>query len=380
MRPFSFDIDTGGACNLRCPSCAQGNVREHRLPHAFMAPELLAKIIAKAKSECLLTRVNLFVWSEPLLHPRLPELIRVVQEAGVACHLSSNLNLLPDADAIMAADPASFKVSVSGFTQQSYGFTHRGGDIERVKTHLLELVAAKQRARAKTRIYVNFHRYRHNLREELPLREWLAGIGVDFEPIWAQMLPLEKVLGVLGAGDFDFPLTEEDHRLIDHLALPLRQTLEMAQHYRHQPCPLRDRQFSIDCQGNVQLCCGGFDNRRFTVGNFLALSLAQIQRRREEHPICGLCMHHGAHVYMTFGAPEMDHLALANIPPEEAKRLGQELRGKRLRQRLDRWYRKSPLTLPPGGEAAVLNQLHRLHRLAARVRHGWPGRTGRKPS
>jgi MoaA/NifB/PqqE/SkfB family radical SAM enzyme len=376
MKSFSFDIDVVGACNLRCPSCPQGNVKDYRLPHGQMEPELLRRIVAKAKSECLVTGIQLFFWAEPLLHAKLPELIRIVQDAGIPCHLSSNLNILPDADGIMAANPASFKISASGFTQEVYGITHRGGDIERVKKNMVELVAAKARNRATTRIYLNFHRYRHNLKEEPLLRDFLGENGIDFEPIWAQFLPLEKVLSCVDESAFDSPLTAEDHQLIESLALPPGPALELAKQHNRQPCPLREKQISIDFQGNVQLCCAAFDARRFAIGNFLAMSLDEIQAVRENHPTCTLCMHHGAHVYMTYGASEFDDLALANVAPEDAKLLDlrYEFAVKRMKRYLDSLYRKLPFVLSPAQEAVLVSQINRMQRLVSRVRHVLAGR------
>lgn len=371
MKAYSFDIDVVSACNLRCPSCAQGNVTGYRIPPVHIDPQLLRQIIAKARSECTVTRVQLFVWGEPLLHPHLPELIRIVQEAGIPCHVSSNLNLLPDADSIMAVNPASFKVSLSGFTPETYGYTHRGGDIERVKSNLAELSAAKRRQRASTRIYVTFHRYRHNLRDEPPLRSFLAGLGIDCETIWAQLLPLEKVLRYVDAQAFDFPLTSEDHQLIAHLALPLGPALALARQHKEAPCPLRDRQYSIDALGNARLCCAGFDPRQFTIGAFLDMPLSRIQALREKHPICGQCMAHGAHVYMTGGVPALDDLALANLADEDVALLDlrYELAVQRMKRRLDSFYRCLPVTLSPVMEAALTSRVNRVQQLVARSRH-----------
>jgi organic radical activating enzyme len=375
MKAYSFDIDIVGACNLRCPSCAQGNVKEYRLPHGQMEPQLLREILAKAKKECRVTSVQLFVWGSPLLHSRLPEMIRIVNEAGLPCNLSSNLNVRHDADAIMAANPASFKISMSGFTQEVYGITHCGGDVERVKRHMKELAEAKARQGAATRIYVCFHRYRHNLKEEPLLREFAARLGIGFEPIWAQLLPVCKVLRFVDDTAFDFALTAADRQLIEHLALPLGKALELAQRYRHQPCPLRDRQYSIDWQGNAWLCCAGFDARRFTIGPFLEMPLARIQELRENHANCTLCMSHGAHVYMTYGAPGLDELALANLDPEDVELLDlrYEIAARRMKRRIDTFYRRLPVQLSPAAEAALVRQVNRAQGLMARIRHALGG-------
>ena len=340
MKRFAFDIDVAGACNLRCPSCPQGNIGDYRLPNGLMTPELLERILRKAKSESRVSAVGLFSWAEPLLHPGLPDLVRIVRDFGISCFLSSNLNILPDADAIMAANPFSFRISVSGFTQKVYGYTHRGGNIDRVKKHMIELAAAKKRNNADTRIYVYYHRYRHNLKEEPLMREFAAELGIGFQPVWALMFPIEKILGYADPAASDFPLTEDDRRLIDSLALPLGEALKISEKFRSRRCSLRDAQISLDCQGNTQLCCGIFDAAKFTLGNYLDMPIDEIQMIRQGHGMCERCMRSGAHVYVIQDAAELDELALTNIAPEDVKLLGlrQEIAQKRMRRRLEKLY------------------------------------------
>lgn len=377
MQKFNFDIDVTGACNLRCPCCPQGNIRDYRLPHGFMEPELLARIVRKAASECLVTGISLFNWTEPLLHPRLTELIRIVQNADIPCHLSSNLNLLPDADAIMAANPASFKISTSGFTQEVYGSFHRGGDIERVKRNMVELAEAKKRNNAITRIFVSFHRYRNNLKEEPLMRDFAAGLGFDFEPAWALMFPLEKILAYVEEEVQDFPLTEEDQQLIDRLAFPLKETLAAAQKHHSQPCCLRDTQISLDFQGNVILCCGVFDAGQFTLGNYITMPLDEIQEIRQSHSMCKRCMRHGAHAFLTYRLPEMEELILGAIPTEDAELLDlrYEIAQKRMQQRLQKIYQKFfSGIITKEQKAALETRINQIQRFISRVRRSLPGK------
>ncbi len=365
MKQFILDIDIGGACNLRCPCCPQGNVNEYRLPHGFMEPELLARIVAKAKSECQVKYISLFNWAEPLLHPRLPELIRTVQDAGIPCNLSSNLNILPNADAIMAANPASLRISNSGFTQEVYGITHRGGNIERVKKHMVELAEAKKRNRATTDIYVYYHRYRHNLKEESLMREFATGLGFNFQAVWALAFPLEKILAHAGEEISDFALTEEDRQLLDRLAVPLKKVLFVARKYKERPCSLREDAISVDFQGNVTLCCGVFDARKYTLGKYLDMPLGEIQKLRLSHPLCERCMRQGGHVYLTNGSYELDELALANIAPEDAELLDlrSEIVWKQRQRRLAKLYdRFFSRVLSRGQKAALSEQFFRLQR------------------
>jgi len=368
---FDIDIDICGACTLSCPSCPQGNVKDYRLPQGFMEPELLARIVAKAQTECRRPNVSLFNWAEPLLHPRLPELVGIVQDAGVPCHLSSNLDILPDADALMAANPASLRISTSGFSQEMYGRTHRGGNVERLKKHMVELADAKRRNRADSDIFVHYHRYRHNLKEEPLLREFAIDLGFHFHAVWALVFPLEKVLAYAGEEIQNFPLTAEDLETIDCLALPLREALETSRKHKNRPCSLREDAISLDFRGNLTLCCGVFDARQFTVGNFLELSLAEIQKMRQNHPLCEICMRQGAHVYMTFGLGEMDELALANLSPDDVEgldlrsQLAWERRQERLSKLYDRFFSG---VFSPAQKAVLVERYYRVQHFLSKLR------------
>jgi MoaA/NifB/PqqE/SkfB family radical SAM enzyme len=370
MKKLVFDIDVVGACNLRCPCCPQGNIQDHHLSRGFMDPTLFAKIVSKVTSECRVKHISLFSWGEPLLHPRLAELIHIVRKEGVPSYLSSNLNTLNNIDAVMAENPSHFRISLSGFSQKVYGHCHRGGDIERVKKHMVELAAAKKRNNATTHIYVYYHRYRHNLKEEPLMRQFAAELGFDFQPVWALFFPLEKILALAGEKDFVFAVTEEDLHFLEHLAVPVTEVLEVAQAYKKQPCALREDAISIDSQGNVQLCCGVFDNRQFTLGNYLTVPLTEIQRIRESHPMCSSCMAHGAHIYLTYGLHDLSELAMEHIDPEDAELLNlhQEIAKMKLQKRMSRVYdRLFGGILPATKKAMLAAYFFQLQRLFSRL-------------
>jgi MoaA/NifB/PqqE/SkfB family radical SAM enzyme len=329
-----------------------------------MEPALLAAIIAKAKSECAISGVSLFNWTEPVLHPKLPELIRIVESNGIPCHLSSNLNQMRNIDAILAENPYAFRISLSGFTQDVYGYTHRGGNIERVKQHMVELADARRRLKSTTNIHVLYHRYKHNLADERPMREFVQRLGFAFQPVWAFMLPLEKILAYVNDDPTEATLTDEDRRLIDNLALPLREAIASAERQREPACSLRDAQMTLDFQGNVQLCCGTYDSRRYTIGTFLATPFAELQARKYEHDMCGRCMSRGVHVYGTYGGPDFDEIAAKTIGPGGVRLIGlnAERRRKRVRRGIEWLYHQT------AGRYLTEEQTTRLGRGYARLK------------
>lgn len=312
-KSFFFYIDVVGSCNLRCPSCPVGNSPEVANPNGFMKLEVLEEIMQKATKDCDVTGVGLFNWTEPLLHPQLPELVKIVQSYQVPCHLSSNLNILKNIDNLLEANPNSLRISTSGFTQSVYGITHKGGDIERVKRNMVTLAEAKQRTKSTTAIHVLYHRYKGNLDEELLMKKFTERLNFDFYPVWAFMMPLEKVLDYATNGSNSPTLSQQDYKLINHLALPLDNAISASQRYKSNSCPLQTEQITLDYQGNVQLCCALYDSQKYSLAPYVSTPIEQIQRLKLGHDMCSQCTNLGLHMYVTYGVPEFDKIAKQNL-------------------------------------------------------------------
>ncbi|MFZ5864416.1 MAG: hypothetical protein ACOYXY_00900, partial [Thermodesulfobacteriota bacterium] len=201
-------------------------------PSGFMDAELLNAIIKKAVAEGHISTVGLFNWTEPFLHPHLPRLIEIVNSHGVPCGLSTNLNLPAPLHDIMKAQPVSIIVSVSGFTQSVYGRTHRSGRIDLVKTRMVELARAREETGAKTEIILAYHRYLGNLDEECLMRRYAEELGFLFRPTWALLMPLEKVMAAISEHPLSSKLTVDDVNLIQSLALPLNEAMDLSKKER----------------------------------------------------------------------------------------------------------------------------------------------------
>jgi MoaA/NifB/PqqE/SkfB family radical SAM enzyme len=319
---FFFYIDVLGSCNLKCPSCPVGNSKDINNPTGFMEPELLRQIIDKAISECIVNGIGLFNWTEPLLHPKLPELVNIVQSYGIPCYLSSNLNILKNINEILQANPYSFRVSVSGFNQSIYETTHRGGNIERVKENMIALAEAKQKNNSTTKIHVSYHRYFGNLDDELLMKKFAESLDFEFQPAWAYMLPLEKVLAYTNNDPTEANLTQEDLRLIDRLALPLREAIAASETHKSMSCSMRDNQMILDFQGNVQLCCAVYDSSKYSLSPYLSTPIVTLQQTKNASKTCIKCMDKGIHVYYHAAAPEFHALGLKNLARNYQESLG----------------------------------------------------------
>ena len=308
-----FDVDIVGRCNLRCPSCPVGNSAEVPRPAGYMQPSMLRDIVAKAKAECNVVAFSLYNWTEPFLHPRLPEMVEVVKSRGIACNLSSNFMLGKQIERVVEANPDIIKVSVSGFFQETYGVTHKGGNIETVKKNMVRLAEAIAKSGSTTRVVVPFHRYLGNHRDEVEMLRFTESLGFELDPAWAYLMPLEKALGYAGDEQYGTPLTDEDRQLVDRLALPLDQALKSCAPHREMPCRLRDRQMALTSEGKVMLCCTTFDQRKFAIAPFLTTPFEELQRLKNSHALCGVCQDKGLHVLFTYGTDELDTISVKNV-------------------------------------------------------------------
>lgn len=235
------------------------------------------------------------------------------------------MNFGKNIEAVIESNPAKIHISVSGFSQENYAITHKGGNIETVKENMLILADAIKKLKASTRIYINYHRYLGNLDDEMKMRSFTENLGFIFNPMWAYLMPLEKVLAFAYHGAE--AITHEDMKIIDRLALPFNQAVEISTKHRYSPCVLRDTQMVLDCKGNVILCCTIYDQRKYSLGSFLDLSLAKLQQQKHEEPknkkICSLCMNKGFHIYATYGDNELHNIGKSNILSYYKKALDQ---------------------------------------------------------
>jgi hypothetical protein len=69
------------------------------------------------------------------------------------------LNITKNIDETIKANPSFFRISLSGFNQDTYQKGHVGGDIELVKNNMRLLSELKKKYSSTTIIEVYFHKY-----------------------------------------------------------------------------------------------------------------------------------------------------------------------------------------------------------------------------
>ncbi len=289
---FTYVVEVVDTCNLRCPTCPRGNMRDTGRPRGLMKLDLFRQIVDKIALESPLPEPALWFynWGEPLLHPDLPEMIRYARENGLYCAISSNLNVKRGLREMLEARPHEVKVSLSGFTQNTYGSGHVRGHIEKVKANLRELRGLENELATGARIWVSYHLYRDNLQELESMRQFSQDLAFEFMTIPSLYQPLEKMVELL-----EGTLPDHDRYFVEtKIPYDPIKLLEIKRRYFHPQgdCEARYNMMSIARDGSVDLCCGIFKPENKLGLDFLRTPHEELQAAKYSHPFCGSCFSH----------------------------------------------------------------------------------------
>lgn len=295
---YAVQIEVVGTCNLRCPSCPVGNSGEDRRKGSIggtMPPERFRQALdwvgAGLDRDPADTMVCLYSWGEPFIHPELPALIAEAKGRGYTVGISSNLNRVRDLDGVVAAGVDEIVVSLSGFTQDAYGLSHTGGEVETVKRNMAALAEAIDRNRASVRTLVHYITYRHNLAagEFAAMARFCEELRFEFEPSLAFFIPVEKMVAMA-----DGHVVPADRAILDRLIVPVEEQLRIAApETPAATCPLVEERVDIDVDGALKLCCSSYDRRFNVAPGFAGIDMAEALRRRRASNLCRDCSARG---------------------------------------------------------------------------------------
>ena len=240
-------VEITNVCNLRCAFCP-GTKR----PPCTMPPDEFARVLDRLRGH--VSYVYLHVMGEPLLHPRLAELLDIAAARGMKVCVTTNGTLLgAQADTLLNA-PALYKISVS-----LHSIEENGGDPARAREYLESVWSFAERAAAKGVI--------------VALRLWNEGAADSGNG---------AILGFLrektGTADWPEP-RERSYRLRENLYLEREAAFEWpdltADEVPTEFCRALREQIGVLADGTVVPCCLDHEGD-LALGNLLAQELDEI--------------------------------------------------------------------------------------------------------
>jgi MoaA/NifB/PqqE/SkfB family radical SAM enzyme len=259
-KPFGYVLGITNACNLNCPLCITG-LREQKKAIKHMDFDLFQEIINKIKNYAIW--VQLYNWGEPLLHPKLVDMVALCTKHNISTQISSNLSL-KNVDNILHGLVSNglrhLIVSFDGLTQKEYSRYRVGGDLNTILNNIVKLKEHKEDMGLKFPIIdLQFLKNRHNEFQIDTLKKEYKKFGADKFTI-CDMTGIFKDNNV---EKYKYWFEEDD--------IITRKYLDVDQRMLRNVCQFLYNIMIIDQDGSIPPCCfstdpaddfGGWDSNK----------------------------------------------------------------------------------------------------------------------
>lgn len=244
--PNTLIIEPGAVCSLKCHFCPQSSP-SFDFSRALLSFDGFRRITDYFEE--VVDTVMLFNWGEPLLNPKLTEMIRYASERQMHTVIHSNCNNLTEAlaEELINSGLSKIVASIDGASQESYAAYRRGGSFASALTGL-KLLCEKKRKLLKDApdITWKFLIFRHNEHEMEEARKLAASMGVKIDFEFA-----------VAPGEFSPSIPEYSY---DNFK-------EKFMRYYGLPCEQLWRAVTIHADGTILPCCM-VSEMKYSVGNF----------------------------------------------------------------------------------------------------------------
>ncbi len=177
--PIALSLEPTTACNLGCSQCPSG-LKSFSRPTGNLPIEEGKKWLTELKD--YLFYVNFYFQGEPLIHPKLSELIEHANTLNVRSAISTNGHFLSEkkCQELIDAQLSKIIISLDGLTQESYEKYRSGGELDKVLKGIKTLKRKKKENKAAwPLIEVQFIVFKQNEHEIPQLKKAAKNLGAD---------------------------------------------------------------------------------------------------------------------------------------------------------------------------------------------------------
>jgi len=289
--PYENCIEITNVCNAHCQLCPIGQGYRPRPTRGFMPIDTFTAIIDSIAWHTY--SLGLYNWGEPLLHPKVFDMVRLAKARRVSVHISTNMHFLKDAFAAEVVDSGLdlLIVSVHAMSQASYEAYQPGERIDEPLSAVRNLVDYKCRTGSRSpEVQLHFVVHRKNEHEIPRLVEFCEDLGLTYAltPVSLNLRFLDRGKDMRRLGRPRDAIVRDIHALFDEW-LPNDERFVNPYYARLRDDPARYferpkslsvcdwlwRRCIIAVDGDVMPCCGAYgqDER---LGNVLQAPLPRI--------------------------------------------------------------------------------------------------------
>ena len=279
--PTRVDLEVTNLCGLRCVMCPRKLMTR---PVGFMSMQLVEKVIKEIdeKKDPTFDHVALHQIGEPLLHPNIVEIVKLVKRFGLCAVLTTTATLLTESISreLFAANVDALSIDLDSLDKQQYARIRVGADLDVVRRNIDQCIEMRQQLPdCKTKVDIQTIMMRENAGQvaevEKEYGERIRSIGGTFVAKtfeqWGGVVP------DMTSGGVEAPSTV--------------------------PCTQAEFAVIIQWNGDAVICCMDYDGKT-KVGNVYESTIEELwlndlfnsyRRRIKEGdktmPHCGTCPH-----------------------------------------------------------------------------------------
>lgn len=181
--PPMVKVEAALPCNIACPGCFQvmGRKRGELLGREFLDPGALDGFLSSLGGRSF--GVNLAYRGEPMVHPRIIELIRTVKRHRMAAFFPTNLSVERDDsffEELVDSGLDCLSVSLDGASRETYAQYRRGGNFDLVLANVAKIASIRSQKRSRTpHLRWKFILFEHNRHELGVVEETYRSRGFD---------------------------------------------------------------------------------------------------------------------------------------------------------------------------------------------------------
>jgi len=287
-------FEISGYCNARCAYCHSGVQRPDKAK--FVDLEVFQNTLIRLLADGVLrkdTVISLYNWGEPTLHPKLSELVDIVNTLGLRFALSTNASrvMAINQDFVRNLDQIIF--SMPGFSQNAYDRIH-GFKFSEIIANIDRIVSECRRNGFKGRFAISYHVYRFNVGELKACEQFADRRRIMFKPYFAILNHWWEINDYIQG---KLPLDRKIAAERDLFTLEgMDQILATAPKIGYQ-CP-QNNYLNIDENGRVVTCCQiARDHPDYSCGSALIGDLGATLKKKQRQPVCGSCISSGLAYY-----------------------------------------------------------------------------------
>ncbi len=177
-KPYLINSEPTNHCMLHCPFCptGKGEFREK----GFLGLPMFQKMVDQLSRYTYL--ITFHGWGEPLLHPRLFDMVHYAHQKKICTVVTTNGMLLNRENSQKMIDSKLdvLYISIDGATSESYLKYRKNGNFDQIIENLKTLVQLKKEQKSKTPyIEWQFLVFKHNEHEMEKGSQLAKEIGVD---------------------------------------------------------------------------------------------------------------------------------------------------------------------------------------------------------